>query len=98
MNFFGTILTKLFKKETSDAAGLLRARRSLDNWIRKQRANRPFTSDLEDAISVSLRSVRREMNKLVNDAVNKRVPSLFDTVTGKTVPIGPGKDAVFKSR
>lgn len=84
---------QLISENPSTPSGILKARKQLDSWIRIQKGDKAFDPALENALSISVRTVRREMNNLVDAKVKstavkrelKRQNLLFEAIDN----IGP---------
>lgn len=84
---------QLISENPPTPSGILKARKQLDSWIRRQKGDKAFDPALENALSVSVRSVRTAMNDLVDSRVKstavkrelKRQNLLFDAIEN----IGP---------
>ena len=63
---------ELMSQNPSTAQGLLESRKQLDSWIRLQKGQKAFDPAMENALSVSVRTVRQTMN----DTIGKAVPSV----------------------
>lgn len=55
----------------STPQGVFRSRKQLDSWIKSQKGQKAFDPSMENALSVSIRTIRQSMN----DIVDKAVPS-----------------------
>ena len=62
---------RLIDESDGTAAGMLRARRKFDNWVIRQKGEKAFSSDVDNALTISVREIRRTMNDLADDAVKR---------------------------
>lgn len=64
-NRVATKAKELISANEGTPLGILNARKQLDQWIKKQKGAKIFAPDMENTLSVSLRTVRQAMNKTV---------------------------------
>ncbi len=58
-------MEELARANPNSAAGLLKARQQLDNWIRNQKGDNIFDPNLENALSISVREARQATNHFI---------------------------------
>lgn len=56
---------EIVAKHQNTPAGILKARKELDQWVLRQKGKRAFDPTMENALSESLRAVRQSMNDTV---------------------------------
>ena len=63
---------ELVKAQPQTPQGILKARKELDAWVRSQKGSKIFDPEMENTLSVSVRTVRQSMN----DSISKYVPGV----------------------
>lgn len=63
---------EIISKNSPTPSGLLQSRKELDFWIKSQKGQKAFDPAMENALSVSVRSVRNS----INDTLEKSIPSV----------------------